>query len=133
MDQKISFPGRVLQPLKDFLVKKEKKLEERKKELDQEDPFTDTERITNNAAVDADAAEQSGHDRISALKFEVDKGLINIRKTLTRIRLGKYGLCESCHKMIDTDRLAVDPTTSFCVSCAAKKTEGAENGEQTGL
>lgn len=117
----VKFPANVVQPIRDFLVKKEQKLKQRKQELEQEDPFANTDRLIDNAASDADAAEQSGHDRVSALKIEVDKGLINIRKTLTKIKLGKYGLCEDCHKMIDTDRLAIDPTAAKCVECSAKK------------
>ena len=117
----IRFPTKVLQPLRNFLLKKQTKLEQRKKKLAKEDPFSDTGRLTDNAASDADAAEQSGHDRVAALKHEVDKGLINIRKTLTKIKLGKYGLCESCGNMIDTDRLAIDPTADYCMQCSAKK------------
>jgi len=44
-----------------------------------------------------------------------------VRKTLTRIKLGRYGICEECHKMIDTDRLAIDLTAEYCVKCAVKK------------
>lgn len=120
--QKLSFPINILQPLIGFLRKKERQLEERKKELEKEDPFADSDRLTSNAAIDAEAAEQSGHDRVAALKLEVEKGLINIRKTLTTIRLGKYGLCEACGRMIDTDRLAIDPTVSLCISCSRRKT-----------
>lgn len=121
MTSKVGFPLSVLQPLMGFLRRKEKQLEERKKGLEKEDPFADTDRLVNNAAIDAEAAEQTGHDRVAALKLEVDKGLINIRKTLTKIRLGKYGLCESCGKMIDTDRLAIDPTIGLCIECSKKQ------------
>ena len=122
MVKKISFPINVLKPVQDFLMKKQAKLERRKKDLKKEDPFADGGRLTNRAASDADAVEQSGHDRVAALKLEVDKGLINIRKALTKIKFGKYGLCESCGKMIDTDRLAIDPTAAYCVQCSKKKT-----------
>lgn len=121
MKNVVSFPAKVLQPLREFLVNKQKKLERRKKELEKEDPFTDTSRLTDNAASDADAAEQSGHDRVAALKLEVDKGLINIRKTLTKIKVGRYGLCENCGEMIHTDRLAIDPTAELCIKCSTKK------------
>ena len=89
--------------------------------MNTEDPFNDGDRLNDNAAVDADAAEEFGHDRVSALKLEVDKTLINIRKTLTKIKLGRFGLCDNCGRMIDTDRLAIDPTVSKCIRCAAEK------------
>lgn len=121
MTANIQFPANVLAPLRDFLLDKKKKLEVRKRELEKEDPFAEMGRIGNNAAIDADAAEQNGHDRVAALKFEVDKALITIRKALTKIKLGNYGLCESCGEMIDTDRLAIDPTAEYCIKCSSKR------------
>ncbi|MDP4031221.1 MAG: TraR/DksA C4-type zinc finger protein [Patescibacteria group bacterium] len=118
---KIKIPSKVLKPLTQQLRVEELKLKKRRQNLELEDPFNDDDRITNNAAVDTDAAEESGHDRVAALKLEVDKTLINIRKTLTRIKLGRFGLCENCGRLIDTDRLAIDPTASLCITCAAKK------------
>ena len=107
---KFTFPLKLLQPLRRQLQVEEVKLKKRSRQLEAEDPFNDT-----------DAAEEFGHDRVAALKLEVDKTLINIRKTLTRIRVGRFGLCENCGNMIDTDRLAIDPTVSLCISCASKK------------
>ncbi|MBU0619039.1 TraR/DksA family transcriptional regulator [Patescibacteria group bacterium] len=119
--KKIKFPGKVLQPLTAFLKKEEKKLEEHKKELAKQDPFINVDRVNDNAASDTDAAEESGHERIHALKREIDKTLVFIRKTLTKIKIGKYGLCEHCGQLIDTDRLAVNPTAQLCIDCERKK------------
>jgi len=119
----IKFPRNLLKPVENFLKQKEKKLLSQKKELEKEDPFSNVDRINDNAAVDAEAAEESGHERVSALKGEIDKALIEIRKTLTRIRIGKYGICENCGKMIDTDRLAIKPTANSCIKCQIKKSE----------
>jgi DnaK suppressor protein len=116
----MKFPLKVLKPVKDYLEKKKAQLEKRKKELEKEDPYTDISRLNDNAASDTDAAEEAGHERVSALQGEIDKTLIRIRKALTRIKLGSYGTCSKCHKMIDTDRLAIDPTTDLCVDCAKK-------------
>jgi len=118
---RIKFPLKVLLPLKNRLKNEEKKLKKRKKDLGAEDPFADTDRVNDNAAVDAEAAEEVGHDRITALKLEIDKTLIRIRKTLTRIKVGKYGMCEKCKKLINTDRLAIDATAIHCIKCANKK------------
>lgn len=114
----IKFPFKILQPLSLHLKKQEAKLKKRKEALLKEDPFSDADRLNDNAAVDAEAAEEFGHDRVFALKQEVDKTLIRIRKTLTKIKIGKFGLCEKCHKLIDTDRLAIDPTATVCIKCA---------------
>lgn len=117
---RIKFPLKVLRPVKRHLQKEEEKLKKRKQSLEEEDPFANTDRVNDNAAVDTDAAEEIGHDRVMALKQEVDKTLIRIRKTLTKIKLGKFGLCETCSKLIDTDRLAIDPTVTDCIKCAKK-------------
>ena len=121
MADKISFPANVLKPVKGFLHREEKKLEARKKALKAEDPFSDPARVTDSAAPDTDAAEQFGHARVEALRREVDKKLIGVRKALARIKIGKYGICESCGKMIDTDRLMIKPEATKCVKCEKKK------------
>jgi len=119
----VKFPAKVLQPLKDYLTKREEELKKRKRNLSKEDPFLDTDRLNDNAASDTDAAEGAGHERISALKKEITKNLIRVRKTLTRIKVGKYGICTACKKMIDTDRLAIDPTVELCMRCQRKKSK----------
>lgn len=115
----ISFPLKVLQPLIRFLKHEEKRLKKVEKNLENEDPFNNTGRVDDNA-VDTDAVEQVEHERVSATKAAINKSLVSVRKTMTRIKLGRYGICEECHKMIDTDRLAIDLTAEYCVKCAAK-------------
>src|SRR4030042_3917730 len=109
MKKTISFPKNILEPIAHFLHREEKRLENRKKSLEKEDPFLDANRLEDNASPDADAAEQFGHARIEAIKKEMDRQLIPIRKALARIKIGKYGICEFCGKMIDTERLMVKP------------------------
>lgn len=119
--QIVSYPIEVLRPVRDYLSEKLFGLEKRKKELSREDPFSDKSRLLDNAAVDADAAEKVGHMQVFALKQVADKSIIQIRKALTMIKIGKYGVCEKCGKMIDTDRLMVMPEITICVSCEKKR------------
>jgi len=119
----IKFPFKVLRPVWQYLKHQEKKLVKTKKELQKEDPFVNADRVNDNAASDTDAAEQYGHARISALTSEINKNLIRIRKTLTRIKIGRYGTCKGCGKMINTDRLAADPTVEYCLECEKKRSE----------
>lgn len=116
----MSFPKNVLAPIKSYLLHEQKELRNRKKRLDTEDPFKVPGRDDDNAAVDTDVAEQVGHERVMAIKSEINRNLIRIRKSLTRIKLGKYGICANCGKMIDTDRLSINPTAEFCVACERK-------------
>jgi RNA polymerase-binding transcription factor DksA len=122
-NQKISFPSTVLAPLVRFLKGEEKKLIISKKELKKVDPFIIGNRDDDNS-VDSDVAENVEHDRAFAMRKLVSRSIISIRKTLARIKFGKYGICAACHKMIDTDRLAISPTAEFCIECESKKEKG---------
>src|SRR3989344_7093572 len=105
----IKFPKSVLAPVGKFLKGQLSTLERRKKNIEESDPFSDEARVTSNAALDTEAEEQFGHSMSSALKEQIDRRIIQTRKALTRIKLGKYGICENCGKMIDTDRFMVYP------------------------
>src|SRR3990172_6322262 len=117
----ISFPAMLLTPVAKYLQDRLHTLEKRKKVIDSEDPFKDTNRLIDNASPDTDAAEQFGHARTSAIKEQLDRRTIQIRKALTRIKIGKYGICEDCGRMIDTDRLMVYPEATLCAEDQAKR------------
>lgn len=113
----VNYPEQVLQSVKKHLADTLTQLEKRKKDITKEDPFTDPTRLEDNAAVDADAAEQTGHERVSAIKEVLDRSIIQIRKAMSRIKIGKYGVCEKCGEMIDTDRLMILPEATLCIKC----------------
>ena len=115
------FPLKILQPVANFLNQEFLRLERKKKNIAQEDPFADSSRISDNASPDTDMAEQIGHARVKALEGQINRKLIQIKKALTRIKIGKYGVCEKCGKMIDTDRLMIMPESTLCVTCEKKK------------
>jgi DnaK suppressor protein len=117
----IRFPSSVVQPVRSFLQDQLKKLERQKKNLKEEDPFSNTDRVDDSAALDTEAEEQFGHARTSAIREQLDKRIIQVRKAVTRAKIGKYGICENCGKMIDTDRLMVYPEATRCVSCEKKR------------
>jgi len=120
MTSNIKIPKKILKPLIEYLQNEKVKLRKRMEDFGKADPFNRKDRVNDNA-VDTDAAEEVDHDRVAALQVEVEKTLIRIKKTLTKINVGKYGLCEGCGKLINTDRLAVDPTASLCIKCTKKK------------
>ena len=117
----LRFPASMLAPVGAFLQDRLKLLQKRKKEISSEDPFKDPARLTDNAAPDTEADEQFGHARTSALKKEINKRIVQVRKALTRVKLGKYGICEECGQMIDTDRLIIYPEATLCAKDAAKR------------
>jgi len=118
---RVTFPASVLWPVGEFLRGRLALLQKRKKEIEKEDPFKDTDRIIDNASPDTEAEEQFGHARTSAIRDQLDKKIVQTRKALSRARIGKYGICENCGEMIDTDRLIVYPQATLCVKCEAKK------------
>lgn len=117
----IKFPRNILTPIANFLSHEAKRLEKRRQSLSQRDPFADADRVVDNAASDTDAAEQDSHAQVAAMSRQTDRRLIQIKKALARIKVGKYGICEQCGQMIDTDRLVVMPETTLCVRCEQKK------------
>lgn len=118
---RIAFPASVLWPVGEFLRGRLALLQKRKKGIEKEDPFKDTDRIIDNASPDTEAAEQFGHARTSAIRQQIQRNIIQIRKALSRIKIGKYGICEDCGQIIDTDRLMVYPETTLCARDAAKR------------
>ena len=117
----VKFPANLVAPVGKFLRGRLKLLEKRKKVIEKEDPFRDASRVTDNASPDTDAAEQFGHARVSAIKEQLDKKMIQTKKALARVKIGKYGICEDCGKMINTDRLMVYPEATLCVKCETKR------------
>jgi RNA polymerase-binding transcription factor DksA len=117
----IRYPAKLLKPVAGFLQDRLSYLEKRKSTIDKEDPFNNVARLGDNASPDADAEEQFGHMRTSAIKEQLDRKIIQTKKALTMVKMGKYGICEDCGKMIDTDRLMVYPEATLCAKDQAKR------------
>ena len=117
----VKIPKRFLGPVGDFLRRELSRLERRKRQVESDDPFKDEGRLEDNASPDADAAEQFGHAKTSAVKNQLDRRIIQTRKALARVKIGRYGICEECGKMIDTDRLIAYPEATRCLDCEKKR------------
>jgi DnaK suppressor protein len=118
----LSLPGRLLSPIKIFLEKELVLLKRRKKQLKKEDPFSDGNRVNENS-LEEDLDEQIGHfDNEIKVKF-LSKQIAQLRMALTRMKIGKYGICQKCGQMIDTDRLAIKPEAITCIKCSKKSEE----------
>lgn len=117
----LRFPENLLRPVANALISRLSDLKKKRKEILKEDPFKDMDRVNDNAAPDTEAGEQFGHARTSALNRELNRRMVQVKKALTMIRLGKYGICEECGQMIDTDRLMIYPEATLCAKCSAKR------------
>jgi len=116
-----SFPSDVLEQLRVHLEEEKKRTNARIAELSAQDPFSDPDRVNDNAASDSEANEESSHDRFAAMLEEMNTHLTDLDAALGRIGDGTYGYCTNCHQMIDTDRLGILPTATLCLSCEQKK------------
>lgn len=119
--KEIHFPMDLLKPVGNFLSSSLHILQKRKKQVEKDDPFKDENRVMDNASPDTDAAEQFGHAKTSAIKQELERKIEETKKALARLKKGKYGICEDCRQLIDTDRLTVFPEATYCKKCQAKR------------
>lgn len=115
------FPKDTLIDIKTHLDEEKSRLLSRISELSVQDPFSDPDRSNDNAASDTEASEESNHDRVSALVAELKVQADEVEAALQKITDGTYGFCVECGTMIDTDRLAIHPTATMCLSCESKK------------
>ena len=116
----VSFPQKFLSPIAKFLEDEIKRLSKTKKSIEKDDPFKEEDRGDNNS-LESDVDEQVGHLHTEVKANFVSRQIVQMRKALSRLRKGKYGVCEVCHGMIDTDRLAIKPDATICVKCEREK------------
>jgi RNA polymerase-binding transcription factor DksA len=125
------FPYHLVKPIGIFLMDQANKLKRRKKAISRDDPFNRIDRGEDKASPDTEVIDRVRHESLSAIREQLDRRLVQIRKAITRIKIGKYGICERCSRMIDTDRLMVFPEATFCVHCEqyheSKKTATPKN------
>lgn len=117
----MKFPQSVLENIKKHLISEKKKTEVTLVSLKSQDPFSDPDRLNDNAASDTEAKEESSHERMEALEKELKLHLGEIDQALVRVEKGTYSKCSRCHNLIDTDRLAIKPTALFCLDCEKQK------------
>lgn len=111
----------VLKKIQSHLVREKKKVDTTIISLKSQDPFSDPDRLNDNAASDTDAKEEISHERMQALEKEMKLHKEEIEQALERVKKGTYGKCLTCGRMINTDRLAVKPTALYCVECERKR------------
>jgi len=112
---------------KKFIDEQKKRLENDLKDilekidnLKKEDPFSDPDHASDNAAVDTDVREQVGHDTVEAQIKDLSIRAEDIKAALIRINKGKYGICQKCGKAIPQARLKIIPESAYCIDCERK-------------
>lgn len=110
-----------LSKIREVLSRKKRELEVGLLNLTRDDPFRDKDRLTDKASSDTEAKAEIGHERVEALKQELQDNLNGIKEALGMIKRGTYGTCESCGKKIDKARLDAFPEAIYCIECENKK------------
>ena len=118
---------------KELITKAQQKLEEKKKQLEQElssfatkDPHikgdwdTKYPRVPQGDIEDA-ANEVEEYSTNLHIEFSLEKQLKEVDNTLARIAKGQYGMCENCVKEIPEERLLASPEAKLCLNCAKKQ------------
>lgn len=122
----IKFPTSVLGQIRKYLEDKLRDTEHRLAQLRRDDPTSDKDRLHTESSDDDTATDKAKHERIQALQTQLNRSVIEMRKALTKIKVGSYGNCENCGKLIDTDRLAAMPQATLCMDCERKKEKKAK-------
>ena len=66
----------------------------------------------------ADMAFDTGREEVSSQLAELDaRELLQVERSLQRLKQGTYGLCEACQKKIPVARLNALPFTTTCIQC----------------
>ena len=111
-----------LSALKKRLMFKNKRIKAEQKLLMEEDPYlNDRDRTTGNAEViDEAILEDETKNLIDTKQTFMAAMQVQVSKALAKMRLGKYGLCDTCGKRIDPARLKAYPVATTCMTCASK-------------
>jgi RNA polymerase-binding transcription factor DksA len=63
-----------------------------------------------------------------ALREKIEHRVEQLEDALERLAKGDYGMCESCGRPIDPERMEVLPQTSLCIKCARKAEQTVSGG-----
>lgn len=116
----LKLPSDLKTKLHKKLIEEESDILSRSEELKVDDPFSNPDHVSDNAAIDTDVREQMGHDRIEAQILALQKRLAQVRAALKKMSKDEYGQCENCKKSIPLARLQLVPEARFCVECEKK-------------
>jgi len=113
------YPAHLLEPVKNFLNSQLEYFDSRKKAIEKEDPYL----VLGQHSSTKDQ-EQFQHDKSVAITEQLARKISQTELALSRIISGDYGFCLDCSKMINTDRLAIYPEATSCITC--QKTQETE-------
>lgn len=116
---KTSFTTDFLDFIKNRLHKKDTELQKTESLLKAEDPYLQPGRAEGNAeemdeAILEDSLKNTNDTRLGLIKI----ARLQVKRALSFLKIGRYGVCEICGKPIDKARLNAYPEATKCVEHA---------------
>ncbi len=110
------------QRLYNDLAEEMKLIEGQLKEIASENPVTKGSfeaRVEDLGDSMEDAAEElASLDQRQAMVIQLKKRYKEVQNAMTKIKAGKYGICEKCSVQIKKERLIAMPIAVLCINCA---------------
>ncbi len=118
---KANIPTNILAKIKNTLLSKEKRISAEQALLIKEDPYLNEGRVNDNADVQDDTYEDIEHANVTLRINSLANAKLQVKKALSRMNLGTYGICETCGTPIEAKRLEAYPEATTCLKCAEAK------------
>lgn len=115
--KKTHLPTNFIEKIRSYLVSEERRLKREEKRLREQDPFLVPGRDVDNSELMEEVEEKIGHEQVEAERGIIQKFLMDIRLALSKLKIGKYGICERCGERIDRARLEAIPQARHCLRC----------------
>lgn len=109
--------GLLISEISKTLLNKQKQLEEQIKNIEAEDPVL-LESLPEVSELGEDAWKAEAHAKAVVVRNSLQDLSGMIKKSLHKISLGTYGLCDKCGHSIELERLQAAPTAALCIACA---------------
>lgn len=101
------------------LQRKEKELQTAQSTLMKEDPYLESGRTEGNSEYMDEAILEDTRKSVTDARMNIVQGmLLQVKKALAAIKIGKYGICEVCGEPIDKARLKAYPQATTCLEHA---------------
>lgn len=118
-----------LETLHKVLVKEQVRLQEELDILVNENLLAAQEARSGDNNYEDDLADSASNifdrERDLSLERNVRDLLAQVKEALQRIEAGTYGVCASCHKRIDEQRLRALPYAELCIDCKSRQEGGS--------
>lgn len=108
--------------IKEYLITKQKEIDKQLKSVGNNDPLF-VETVTGSSELGTAVWESEVHTELEVKKNSLAVFSKEIQKSLEKFKMGTYGICENCGKVIEEERLKVFPTAFSCIPCATSNSK----------